>query len=152
MKKQQMRELATQALNAAMAEDWPAVRKAFAGISTDGHAVTFALMAWCDWTIQAQAALGGQEMPAAGPMPGTARPGWLNMDTGTISLDADEVPPTARWAGRLVAARSAMDIPQFEALVRALPGDGLERGPYAVALLLGCAGMIGLARKAGVIS
>ena len=149
MKKQQMRELAMQALQAAMGEDWPAVMQAFAGMSTDGNAVMFALMAWCDWTIQAQAEMQGLEMPAEGPMPGIARPGWLNTDTGQVTLDADEIPPAARWAGRLVAARAAMDEAQFKALAGALPDDRIKRGEYAAALLTGCAAMVSRARPAG---
>jgi hypothetical protein len=144
---QQMRELATAALQAAMREDWPAVRQAFAGISTDSSATTFALVAWCDWTIQAQAEMQGLAMPAAGPMPGIARPGWLNMDTGKVTLDADEMPPVVRWCGQLIAARAAMDMAAFNALIGTLPGDGVERGEYAAALLTGCAEMVGMWQK-----
>jgi hypothetical protein len=149
VKKQQMRELATQALQAAMRKDWPAVKQAFAEISTDGNATMFALVAWCDWTIQAQAEMQGLTMPAAGPMPGIARPGWLDLDTGKVTLDADELPPAVRWAGRAVTARAAMDMTAFNSLVAAMPGDGIKRGEYAAALLTGCATMVSLARPAG---
>lgn len=148
-----MRELATQALHAAMREDWDAVKQSFADISTDGKAVTFALMAWCDTTIKAGADLAGREMPDSGPAAGrvaeTVRPAWIIAETGRITLDADEMPPTARWAGRLVAARAAMDDVQFAVLVGTLPGDGFERGQYALALLRGCAGLVGLAQAHG---
>lgn len=144
-----MRDLATQALQAAMREDWDAVRQSFADISADGRAATFALMAWCDWTLQAQAEMQGLEMPASGPMPGIARPGWFDPDTGRVTLDADEMPPVARWAGRLIAARASMDEVQFQVLVGTLPGDGFERGQYALALLRGCAGMVSMARPGG---
>jgi len=140
-----MTELAKRALRAAMREDQDGVRRSFAAISADGRAAAFALTAWCDWTIQAQMKMQGLEMPAAGPMPGLAQPGWLDLDTGRVVLDADEMPPVARWAGRLIAARAAADWDQFTALVRSLPDDGQERAQYAYALLSGCAEMVSLA-------
>lgn len=142
-----MRELATKALHAAMREDWDAVRQSFTDLSADGHAITFALMAWCDTTIGAQAQMQGLEIPPDGPAPGIAQPGWLDVETGRVTLDADQIPPAARWAGRLVAARAAMDHDQFRALIGAMPGDGSERAQYAFALLRGCAEMAGLARR-----
>ena len=145
MKKSQARELATRALNEAVREDWPAVRKTFAEISADGRAVTFALMAWCDWTIAAQCKILGRPMPGPGEPAEVARPGWWNAETGKITLDADAVPPAARWAGRLVAARAALDEVQWKVLVGTMPGDGFKRGEFAAALLMGCAGMYALA-------
>lgn len=148
-----MRELATQALHAARREDWDAVKQSFADISADGKAVTFALMAWCDTTIKAGADLMGQPSPDAGevaePVAEIVRPAWIHAETGRVTLDADEMTPEARWAGRLVAARAAMDEVQWQVLVGTLPGDGFVRGQYVLALLRGCAGLVGLAEAKG---
>lgn len=145
-----MRDLATRALHAAMKEDWPAVRQAFAEISADGRAVTFALMAWCDWTLQAQAWMLGRPFPETGPVSDAmVAPAWIEAETGRLITDADEMPPPARWAGRLVAARAAMDHVQFQVLIGTMPGDGFKRGEYATALLRSCAGIVALSRQGG---
>lgn len=149
MNRAEARDLATRALHAAMREDWPAVQEVFGEISTDGRAVTFALMAWCDWTLQAQAGMLGRPFPESGPLSELAVPAWIEAETGRLITDADEMPPSARWAGRLVAARAAMDHVQFEVLIRTMPGDGFKRGEYAVALLRGCAGIVNLTRRMG---
>jgi hypothetical protein len=143
-----MRELALQALQAALRDDWDdGVQRAFDELNTDGEALLFALVAWCDWLIQAQAQMQGVEVPAAGPVPGFSRPGWLNMGTRRGTLNADEVPREARWAGQLIAARAAMDQPQFTALITALPDDSLEAGEHVSTLLWGCAGMVGMSAR-----
>jgi hypothetical protein len=75
MNRRQAYELATQALHAAMREDWPAVRESFAAISTDGMAITFSMMAWCDTAIGAQAEMHGRPLPdLAGPVAEFVRP------------------------------------------------------------------------------
>ena len=96
MKKSQARELATRALHAATAEDWPAVKTAFADISADGSAITYALIAWCDTTLGAQAEMQGSSLPDSGPLGELVRPGWIVAETGRLTLDADEMPPPAQ--------------------------------------------------------
>lgn len=134
-----MRELAAKALHAAMAEDWDTVKRAFAELSTDGRAITFALMAWCDTALAAQAEIRGMPQPGAEPMGEFVRPVWIDPGNGKVISNADEIPAAHRWAGRVLAARAAMDEVQFRVLVGTMPGDGFERGQYALALLMNAA-------------
>lgn len=133
------RELAAEALHAAIREDWPAASKAMQAIDgeTGGEGSVLALVAWCDTMIVAQRrAMGLPDEPQAREV---ARPVWLDGGTGRASLNADGVPPAARWAGQLIAARAALDLEAFNALLTALPADGKARGAYAGAVLQACA-------------
>jgi hypothetical protein len=138
-KRARARKLAAEALHAAIREDWPAASKAMTAISaeTGGEGACLALVAWCDTLIIAQRrVMGLPDEPQDGEV---ARPAWLDGDTGHASLNADDAPPAARWAGQLVAARAALDLEAFNALLAALPADGKARGDYAGALLQACA-------------
>jgi hypothetical protein len=145
--------LATRAYHAAVREDWPAANKAMAEIGQQGpNVIALVLVAFCDTTIGLQ-----RDMKGMGPLQdgvaeeGPVRPGWVNAETGQVTLDADEMAPAERWAGRLVAARAAMDIDGFQALLRAMPADGKERGAYGSALLIGCASLAALAAKGSAL-
>jgi hypothetical protein len=132
-------ELTTQAVHAAMRDDWDAAIKAMSAITpeTGGAGVTVALQALCDTIIDAQQRAAG--LPAGAPAEGLVRPAWLDMETGHVDMDAAAVPPDARWAGQLLAARAAMDRGAWNALLSAMPADGHERGRYALVLLRACA-------------
>lgn len=132
---EQALELGAQALKAAMKEDWAAASAAVQAIGDDhGWAgVVLAVTAWSDtlviWTRRSQGL-------ADEPEPGViVKPAWQDDDTGVITEDADGVGERHRWAGRLLAARAAMDHDAYGALLRSLPGDGHERGEHVGVLL-----------------
>lgn len=133
-------ELATRAYHAAVREDWPAVSAAMAEAGRQSpNVITLVLTAFCDTTISLQRKIRGMPPPQDGvPEDGPVRPAWLNAETGRLTMDADDLPPAVRWAGQLVAARAAMDADSFQALLKAMPADGLRRGEYAGALLMSC--------------
>jgi hypothetical protein len=134
------RELAAVALYAAVRGDCPEVNRAMQAIDaeTGGTGTLTALVAWCDTLITAQRRAAG--LPDD-PVPGeeAARPGWVDSGAAQVTLDAGDVPPAARWAGQLVAARAALDRDGFNALLTVLPADRKARGAYAGALLHACA-------------
>lgn len=131
-------DLARQAVEAAMGEDWDAASSVTQAISDDagGHGTALALLAWCDWLIISQNRARGQADDGAAEL---ARPVWMNPATGQIVKNADDVPPSVAWAGQLVAARAVKDMASFNALLSAMPADGKARGQYAGALLQACA-------------
>lgn len=138
-KRLRARHLAAGALHAAIREDWPAASRAMQAISTEtgGAGTTAALVAWCDTLITVQRRAAG--LPGE-PAPGeVTRPGWLDAGTGQVTLNAGDVPPAVQWAGQLVAARAALDLDGFNALLTAMPEDRKARGDYAGALLHACA-------------
>jgi hypothetical protein len=130
--------LANQAVRAAMREDWDLATSAMQLISDEsgGHGTLLALVAWCDWLIISQNRARGRPDHEAAEL---ARPVWVQPRTGRIVTDAGGVPPAVAWAGQLVAARAAMDMPSFNALLSAMPADSQGRGKYAGALLEACA-------------
>jgi hypothetical protein len=91
--------------------------------------VTLAIMAWCDTLVLYYRKATGT------PDDAPVQPAWLNSRTRRVAADADEVPPEVRWAGRLVAARAALDEPAWDALLAALPDDEAAIGQHVVALL-----------------
>lgn len=127
------KELTAQALHAAMREDWPAATRAMQAVSdeTGGEGIYWALRMLCDTAIDAQGLTGREGA--------VFRPGWVDVSTGKVQLDADAVPVHHRWAARLVTARAAMDKDAYDALLAGMPGDARERGEYAGALLTGTA-------------
>lgn len=120
--------LATRALHAAMAgQDEQAaafVQQINDTYGADGLMV--ALLAWCDtFTLNVT---GG--FTASGPV--ALR--WRFEDTGTVQT-ADEVPPAARWAGRLLIARATDDQAMFNTLMASIPPDPRIVGDHVLALL-----------------
>ena len=110
-------ELSTLALHSAQLNDWERSGAAVATLNDElgGEGIMFAIVAWCDTLIMRQQQVLGHKK---GDL---ARPAWLNADTGDLALNADDVPPPVRWAGRLVAARAAMDHDVWQALVDSTP-------------------------------
>jgi len=133
--------LATRAYHAAVREDWPAASAAMAEAGRQGpNVIALVLAAFCDTTLSLQREMRGMPPPGDGVAEdGLVRPVWVNADTGKVTADADGLPPAVRWAGQLVAARAALDFDGFQALLLAMPADGLKRGEYATALLMSCA-------------
>lgn len=131
------KELTTQALHAAMREDWPAAQQAMQAVSdeTGGEGIYWALRLLCDTAIGCQRKAGLLAEEDAGVFV----PGWLDVSSGKLELDADVIPPPHRWAARLVTARAAMDRDAYNGLLEGMPEDEAERGAYAAALLSGTA-------------
>jgi hypothetical protein len=124
-------DLTTAALQAAMTERWVAAGSALTAINTElgGAGVAYAIKALCDTLI-------GRERELTGTEDGTPiRPAWFDTDRNRLSLDADEVPVEARWAGRLIAARAAMDRDSYDALIAAVGTDGRTVAAHVSALL-----------------
>ena len=107
--------LAGAALQGAVAQDLPATAAAMNAISAEygSEGLTEAIIAWCD-------AL-------------TAGPGWVD-ETG-LARTADDVDPQVRWAGRIVMARAREDKDTFDALIAALPDDGMAGSQHLAVLL-----------------
>lgn len=120
-------KIATVALNRALSGDMPRAMDYVARLNGDDGLIT-AIRAWCDTYIIRMGLL-----PADGDTK-TIRPGWIDADTGQIEIDADQIPEHARWAGRLISARVAMDSDTFYALLRA-PQEGAQLGDAITTLL-----------------
>lgn len=60
-------------------------------------------------------------------------PQWVSVETGETDLDADTVPPLARWVGRFIVARANRDYHMCTALVASL---GPEEHARAVTALI----------------
>lgn len=128
-------QFATEALHAAFRDDKDAATRAVQAISDEagGPGMAVAVKAWCDTLIGAWRRDGG--IPDGGADGVLVRPAWRDTDTGRVATDADEVPAEFRWAGRLIAARVALDKPAYDALIAALPADGEAIARHVGALL-----------------
>lgn len=115
-------------------DDWDAAAAALQQASDElgGTGMNDIILLLCDTNIAAQDRMRGT--PGA-PPPATARAVWVNPETGRVD-DADGVPPDARWAGQVLAARAAMDLPAYEALLSALPQNPTQ---HIARLLSACA-------------
>jgi hypothetical protein len=142
--------LGTRAYHAAVREDWPATRAAMAEAGRQGpNVIALVLTGFCDTTIALQREIRGMPPLQDGVAEeGPVRPVWLNGETGKLTMDAGDLTPAVRWAGQLVAARAAQDFDGFQALLKAMPADGLKRGEYATTLLMSCV-TLARARKPG---
>jgi hypothetical protein len=117
-------KIATIALHRAMADDLPGAADYVKRLS--GNDLLTAILGWIDTYI-----VGAHP----GYTPGSAdiAVAWLNLPTGDVET-ADEVSPSMRWAGRLIAARAADDEEGFMAVLRSL-AEGTELGDGVMALL-----------------
>jgi hypothetical protein len=112
------------------------------------NVIALVLTRFCDTIISL-----GRDMEVTSPDDaagdGPVRPVWLNLDTGHATMDADDdsLPPAARWMGQLLAARAGLDFDGYQALLKAMPADGRQRGAYANALLMACVTMTALAAR-----
>jgi hypothetical protein len=145
---QRDRDLTLTAVREATRGDWAAAQQAVDAISTETGGALYALVAWADWTVGWHAKARGLPLPSEVPGGVIVRPLWADPGTGRIEADADAVSPPARWAGRFIAARAALDHEQCQALIGVLPADSRECGRYVSALLSACAAA---AREAGAV-
>jgi hypothetical protein len=136
-------DIATRAYQAAAGGDWPAANRAMAeaGRQTP-NVIALVLTRFCDTIIGLQRDITGMPPVADGAdTDGPVRPLWFNADTGQATMDADaeDLPAAVRWAGQLIAARAALDLDGFQALLSAMTDDARQRGEYANTLLMTCA-------------
>jgi hypothetical protein len=139
--------IATRAYHAAVQEDWAAANRAMTEAGRQSpNVIALVLTRFCDTIISL-----GRDMAVTSPDDGIGdgpvRPVWFNADTGQATMNADDdgLPPAVRWMGQLIAARTARDFDGYQALLRAMPADGRQRGAYANALLMGCVTMTAFA-------
>jgi hypothetical protein len=111
---------AATALSAAIANDADAYSKAMRSLSRNygGDGIGAAMLAWIDTLLAEIQAPGGKAIFA---------PAWMVVDeataaggTGKIN-GADDTPPEARWAGRLIAARANDDEASYLAILDSAP-------------------------------
>lgn len=123
--------LAAIALYAAMAENWPAATRAVQAINDrcGSAGISRAVLCWSDTLIDYNPETNGDGRPV--------RLSFMNADTGHVNFDddADAVPEQFRWAGRIIAARAAQDLPAWEAMIDALPDDPKVHGDHVGAVL-----------------
>lgn len=105
-------DVAIEALNGAVKEDWRRTQKALDQMrdlvlaAGSAFPVQIALQAWADAYAQFVA-----PPPSGKPV----RLGMVNLETGEV-IDVDSANPAARWAGRWVIARGTMDHDMCDAL------------------------------------
>lgn len=119
--------LATAALRAALADDWPKASRAVQRLSDEcgGQGLNQALCAWVDTYVAH--ARDGDMTPSRG------RALAINVDTGSTSREG--MPPHIEWAMRVVETRAALDHAGYQACIRELPDDGAEIGKHVGAVL-----------------
>ena len=116
--------IATVALHRAQAEDLPGAADYVKRLSgTDG--LITAVLAWIDTYI---ARVWPQHTPGQ-----RVRVRWYHVPDDQVET-ADEVSPSVRWAGQLIAARAVDDEPTFMAILRS-PAEGVQLGDAVMALL-----------------
>ena len=122
--------LAAAALQAALADNWPAAGRYVKRIDDECRdgGIGVALMAWCD-TLTDHATDGqiedeGQRVNIA----------FGNSSTGELGKVGD-VPTAIGWAGRLAQARTAMDEAAWVSLIGELPEDGFAVAEHVMAVL-----------------
>lgn len=121
--------LAGVALGRFLANDREGARRVVMRINSDcgGSGVTCALLAWCDAVID--------KLPRREGGDTLATLTFMEVRTGRIELNAENVPPKVRWAGRMIVARAANDHVMLAALIDSLPDDGAEIGRHVWQLL-----------------
>lgn len=122
--------LATTAYQAALAGRSQAAVDAIQRINDEcgGEGLNEALMAWCDTYMHH--ATDGQDMPNVG------RVNFMRTDTGQLDgPGSDRVPAEIQWAGRMIAARVALDLEAWTAALDELPDDGKVIGDHVFAVL-----------------
>lgn len=129
--------LAHAVLLAAVEKDWPKVRQLMERLNTEcpGPGLGMAFVAWCD-ALASHANDGDFEF-------GKVRVFDINQDDGSRLTERT---PQQDWCNRLIVARAAGDRPAFAALLDELNTitDGMDRGAYAVTLIMAVAGTIRL--------
>jgi hypothetical protein len=123
--------LAATAFHAGLAGKWNIAQRAVQRIADEcgGEGIGDALLAWCD-TLTAHARGGTNVLPTP------IRVQFWNGDTGQLDgPDSERVPAATRWAGRLIAARAAMDLDTFRATLNTLPEDQADSSRYVWAVL-----------------
>jgi hypothetical protein len=126
--------LAQAAFSDALASRWDSAVRHVRRLSDEcgGEGVVVAMMAWCDTYVDH--ATDGQASHAAA----AARVNVAYVNTYSGRLDqqgSPDVPGPVQWAGRMLAARAAMDEAAWTAMMDELPPDGHVVGQHVLALL-----------------
>lgn len=122
--------LASAALQAALAMKWDAAQRALQRLSDEcgPEGLYDALVALCD-TVAEHATGGGAPSQRV-------RISFMDGDTGRLDEPGSpKVPAEVQWAGRLIAARAAMDEDRFRAVLDELPHDGAAVGRHVWSLV-----------------
>lgn len=130
--------LASAALRSAQASKWESAYRYVKRINDEcgGEGLEVALRAWIDTYVD-HATDGDTRRARIGRM------GYINADSGRLDHDdSAELPARVRWAGRLVAARAALDEDAYVAALEDLPEEGTETGSFVAAVLEACAASI----------
>lgn len=122
---------ASAALLSALAGDWGAATAAVRSASDrcGGEGVELCIRAWCDTLVDAYRQATGTQADAP------VRPVWVDPETSQVATDAAGVPPEVRWAGRVIAARAALDCDAYGALLLSIPDDDAACGAHVLTLL-----------------
>jgi hypothetical protein len=125
-------DLAWQALAAAQHHDDPRIMAALTGLQ-DVAGLGTAMVGWCDTYLH--------HVFAGPPPPGVVldpdEVGFMDTDTGQLCYAGNpDLDSIVEWAGRMIAARAAMDEPQFTRLMDQIPDQGYETGRYVLTLLV----------------
>ena len=118
------RKIATVALHRAIAGDMPTAARYLRRLN-GSTGLLLAIQAFCDTYIG--------ELHPDHAYGAPLRLVWFDVD-GAGDVDADAVSPPLRWAGRVIAARAAMDLDGYTTLLNA-PSAGAELGDSIMALL-----------------
>ena len=118
------RKFTTIALHRAIAGDWPGAAQ-YIGRLNGSAGLLVAIQLLADTYL-------GHVHPGH-RLGDPVRVAWMSMPGQGVAA-ADEVRPSVRWAGQIIAARAADDWPSYEALLRA-PAQGAELGDGIMALL-----------------
>ena len=125
----QASELTERILRCGLAGDWPGAGALIGQVYHLGaRAMVTLLYLVADYHIAAhEQVFGRREID---------RPVWLDVPTGRVVVDADEMAPGQRWAGRFVTARAAGDRETCVAQLGVLAGLSHERFTACVAALV----------------
>jgi hypothetical protein len=88
-----------------------------------------AMQMWGDWAVQA----------AGIDLTKPIKLRWREVNTNVVT-DADNTPPAARWAGRMLMARAMMDYDTWDSLLSVGIGD--NAAPFIQAYLEMCADQV----------
>jgi hypothetical protein len=132
MPRQNARDLAARALDAAMCGEWAVAAAIVRRLNADlgGEGTVTAVVGWCDTLIARLGLDADAETEPAFAFAG--RP------AGPVA--GDEVPVRVQWAAHLIMARARLDKQAFNALIKVLPSNPATVGAY-VGTVLECVAM-----------
>lgn len=113
MTDEEINKMAGRLLDGALRQNVPATAEAMAELEQQHpDAAVKVMLAWCDTLIKLKNIERGAQISLS----------WYDPATGG-ELESTDIPTTDQWAGRVIAARAAMDWPMFQALMVAIPPE-----------------------------